>query len=159
MAGIKLTPIRPKVFPGLASKVEAAIKAQSQRSGGELLADLQRTASTWEHQPKFVLRISSREIEARTDDKVWNMLDRGTKRHVIRPKRPGGMLRFQGGYAAKTRPGSIISGNGGASGPVVWAKEVQHPGTKARGFSRRLQAKWKEKYPRDMQKAINEAVR
>lgn len=159
MPGIKLTPIRPKVLPVLASKVEAAIKAASQRAAAELVADHEKTVSTWETKPRFTVKVSAREIEVRTDDEIWAYVDRGTKPHVIRPKRPGGMLRFRSGYAAKTRPGSIISGPGGASGPVVWAKEVQHPGTKARGFSRRLQAKWKEKYPRDMQKAINEAVR
>lgn len=158
MAGIKLTPIRPKVFPGLASKVEAAIKAASQRAAAELVADHEKTVSTWSRKPRFTVKVSAREIEVRTDDEIWGYVDRGTKPHVIRPKRAR-MLRFQGGYAAKTRPGSIIAGNGGASGPVVWAKEVQHPGTKARGFSRRLRAKWKEKYPRDMQKAIAEAVR
>lgn len=156
--GIKLTPIKAKVFPQQASKVEAAIRAQSQRSAAELVADLQRTASTWEHQPKFTVKVSAREIEARTDDKIWGYVDQGTRPHVIRPKRAK-MLRFATGYAAKTRPGSIISGNGGASGSVAWANEVRHPGTKARGFSRRLRAKYKEKYPRDMQRAISEAVR
>lgn len=158
MAGIKLTPIKAKVFPGQASKVEAAIKAASQRAAAELVADHEKTVSTWSRKPRFTVKVSSREIEVRTDDPIWGYVDRGTKPHVIRPRR-GKLLRFATGYSAKTRPGSIISGAGGASGPVVFAREVNHPGTKARGFSRRLRAKWKEKYPRDMQRAIAEAVR
>lgn len=147
------------MFPQLASKVSAAIRAQSQRSAADLLADHEKTVSTWEHKPRFTVKVSQVEVEVRTDDQIWRYVDQGTKPHVIRPKRPGGVLRFQSGYSAKTRPGSIISGNGGASGPIVTAHEVHHPGTKARGFSRRLRAKWKEKYPRDMQRAISEAVR
>ena len=159
MPGIKLTPIKPKVFPQQASKVEAAIRAASQRAAAELVADHEKTVSTWSTKPRFTVKVSASEIEVRTDSPIWRYVDQGTKPHVIRPKRPGGMLRFSTGYQAKTRPGSIIAGSGGASGPVAWAKEVQHPGTKARGFSRRLRAKWKEKYPRDMQRAISEALR
>lgn len=44
------------------------------------------------------------------------MVHDGTRPHKIRPKRPGGVLRFRVG------------------GRIVYAKEVNHPGTRARPF-------------------------
>jgi hypothetical protein len=40
----------------------------------------------------------------------------GTRPHIIRPRRPGGVLRFEIG------------------GRVVYARYVQHPGTRPNGF-------------------------
>lgn len=44
------------------------------------------------------------------------MVNDGTSPHVIRPRRPGGVLRFQVG------------------GRVVYARVVNHPGTRAQPF-------------------------
>jgi hypothetical protein len=49
---------------------------------------------------------------------LW--VDKGTRPHVIRARRPGGRLRFRG-----------------ASGDIVFRREVRHPGTQgARMFAR-----------------------
>lgn len=156
---IKLIPIRPKVTQKQFKGVVEAIEAQTRASTGELLKDFEKTVATWKKKPRFRVRVGRGGVSVSTDDKVWRFVDEGTRPHVIRPK-AGGVLAFPGAYTPKTRVGSIIARSGGPSGRTVFVKtEVQHPGTKARGFTRRLRAKWKAKWPRDMQGAINGALR
>lgn len=72
---------------------------------------------------------------------LWEMLDKGTKKHIIRPKKAKA-LRFQGGkYTPKTRPGGHYGGPGTSSGGIVYAQVVKHPGTKPRRF-RQEWIKW-----------------
>lgn len=154
---IKLTPIKPKTTAAKFRAVEAAVTAAYQQGAKELLEDFAKTYQTWERKPRPRVRVGRAGVEVRIDDKVWTMLDKGTRPHVIRARRAA-VLAFTSGYSPKTRPGSIIATSGGPSGKAVFAQEVQHPGTKARGFSRRLRAKWKEKWPRLVGQAVRRAV-
>lgn len=154
---ITLTPIKPKATRQKFQAVEAAVKAAFQQGAKELLEDFAKTYQTWEHKPRPRVRIGRTDVEVRIDDAIWGYVDKGTRPHVIRARRAAA-LAFASGYSAKTRPGSIIAGQGGPSGGAVFAQEVNHPGTKARGFSRRLRAKWKEKWPKLVQAAVKQAV-
>ena len=71
---------------------------------------------------------------------LWHALDEeGTRPHIIRPKRAKA-LRFQKGrYMPKTNPGGKFRGPGKViGGKTVFAKQVHHPGTKPRHFTRRI---------------------
>jgi hypothetical protein len=155
---IKLTPIKPTTTAAKFRAVEAAVKAAYQQGAKELVEDFGKTYATWDHKPRPVVRVSRAGVDVRIDDEIWGYVDKGTRPHVIRARRAA-VLAFTSGYSAKTRPGSIIATSGGPTGDARFAKEVQHPGTKARGFTRRLRAKWKEKWPRLVSQAVAGAVR
>jgi hypothetical protein len=151
-----LQAIKPKASPSVFKQVVKALEAAQQRAAKELLADYQKTTQTWDNQPAWTVRVSRREIAVFTKSEVWNWVDKGTRPHTIRVRRAKA-LAFASGYTAKTRPGSIIAQPGGPSGDTRFAIEVEHPGTKPRRFSDRLRAKWKTKWPRDLQAAITKA--
>lgn len=155
---IKLTPIKPRTTQQNLARVEAAIKEAFQQAAKELVEDFQKTTATWDHQPRPTLTISRQGVEARIDDKVWGMLDKGTRPHTIRARRAKA-LAFASGYTAKTRPDSLFARSGGPSGGTVFAREVQHPGTKPRRWSIRLKSKWKQKWPSMVNAGVARAIR
>ncbi len=75
--------------------------------------------------------------------KIFEYVSGGTDPHVILPKN-GTRLVFKTGYNAKTEPGSLTSKPGGSFGPTVAAKEVNHPGTKAREFEEQVAEKYRD---------------
>jgi hypothetical protein len=58
---------------------------------------------------KVIVRMSN-------DAKYAAILEKGSRPHIIRPKRPGGFLRFE------------------IQGRIVYARQVRHPGTKPYRF-------------------------
>lgn len=129
---------------------------------GEILNDYLKTAETWNHKPKFVggvtMRSTTVAVDVHTDDEIYGYVTKGTPKHIIRPKRAK-RLRFQKNYKAKTTPKVIDSRSGGKSGPVVFAKVVHHPGTKARKFDETINKKWKPIFPKRLQAALNRAAK
>jgi hypothetical protein len=119
--------------------------------------DFEVTSQTWKHQPSFTIKASPGERVISTADEIYGYVDQGTRPHVIRP-RAGKRLRFSPGGRAKTSPGQIRSGSGARGSGVVWAKQVNHPGTKARNFSKAIAAKWRKLLPQQMQRAIDAEV-
>lgn len=118
------------------------------------LVDFKTTVATWTHKPGFTIDNSQpdRRIVG-TDDQIYAYVNDGTKAHTIRA-RGKGRLRFQAGYRAKTSPGVIGSRGGGASGPVVYARVVRHPGTRARQLTKAIAEKWQRQLPILMSRAI-----
>ena len=118
------------------------LKQVAQTAERETLRRFRRSSRTWRHQPDFqvIQEVTPTSIEllVGTDDKVYGYVDRGTRPHWIAPRKPGYPLRFRSGYKAKTVPGVLNSGPGGAFGGWVRAMRVWHPGTRARGFSRMI---------------------
>jgi hypothetical protein len=155
---IKLKPIKPKATAATLKRVEQAVRESYRDAAGELLKDYQKTTATWDTPVRFRVRVGKEAVSVYTDNAIWRYVDQGTRPHVIRP-RTAKVLAFAGGYQAKTRVGSIIARAGGPSGGAVFAREVQHPGTKARGFTTRLRSKWIKKWPKMVQAAIDSALR
>ena len=122
--------------------------------------DFETTTATWDTQVDFATDTPSpdRRIVG-TDNLIYHWVNGGTKAHDISPKN-GKILRFQGGYTAKTRPSYIGSGSGGRSGGVITTrKTVKHPGTKARAFDVAIAEKWEKQLAIQMQAAINAELR
>lgn len=99
-----------------------------------VIQDFEQATRTWNHKPGFKITRDADSTSVGTDDEIFGYVDGGTRPHDIRPR--GKRLKFQGGFKAKTTPGSLRSGSGGSSGAFVFAKVVHHPGTKARNFSK-----------------------
>ena len=118
---------------------QRVMKQIAQQAERETLRRYRRTTSTWHHQPEFTAireaTPTSLSVLVGTDSEVYGYVDKGTRAHEIVPRRPGYLLRFRSRYQAKTSPGVLGSGAGGASGDWVRAMRVWHPGTKARGFT------------------------
>jgi len=126
-----------------------------------LLADIKLTVSTWDEPPQFRTwsRVGPRgtpiEVRVYTTDEVWNWLDEGTKRHVIRARRAKRLVFRAGPYVPKTVPNTLYARQGGYSvGPMVGPVEVTHPGTKPRNWTKLImkqRAKW---FNKTMQEAM-----
>jgi hypothetical protein len=106
--------------------------------------DFEATTRTWTHKPLFDVTITQQGedyiVVAGTDDLIYLFVSEGTKPHVIAAKRSP-YLVFQSGYRAKTRVGIIGSQEGGAFGDTLFRKSVKHPGSKARKFIAKIQAR------------------
>ena len=149
-------------WQGIAKEVELALDtkvAPKLREYGE------RVTANWEHRPKWVLRKSVDRGGIRvymtpaTNADIWTYVSRGTKAHVIRPRKKP-MLVFPTGYVPKTTPsGPSYGGPGKASGPTVYAMEVHHPGNKGRLFEEAF-ARWiKPIFEREVKAAIQRGAR
>lgn len=154
---IKLKPIVPKRRTLDPRRQQQAIDAGLKDAADEALKDFEETTKTWQHQPTFTAKPQKDGVLIGTDDDIWSMLDKGTKPHTIVAHKI--TLRFPGGlYKAKTRPGFIGSQSGGSSGPLTFRKQVHHPGTAPRGWSKLIRKKWQSRLAQMVQKRISEAV-
>lgn len=155
----RLELIRPKrpFLVGM-KRFDIEVGAAQQAAAEEALRRYERITSDWKTKVTFHIRKLKGGVAVGTRNKVFNFVDKGTKPHIIRPKRSR-VLRFQASYKAKTRPGSLTSGGGGATGSTVFtARPVQHPGTQAREFTPRIAAEMRKVYSREMRKAISRLV-
>ena len=129
----------------------------------KVVKEYQGTTKHWKHRVAFTGRMSERgmvtTVEVGTDDEIYGYVDEGTKPHTIRPKRPGGVLAFPSVSAPKTKPGSLKSGAGKSGGPTVFTREVHHPGTKARKFSKQIKKKMEPVLEADIQNAMGRGVK
>ena len=141
--------------------------------GKDVKREFDGVVSDWtaKNRPKFVVetRTKSDEItvivrpfKRRKASRIFKWVDEGTRPHVIRPK-PGnktGRLFFRTGYQPKTLPvAKAHAGPGIATGPLVIAKSVRHPGTKPRLFTQTIMKKSRPVFRRRMENAFKRAVR
>lgn len=105
----------------------------------------------------YTRRITSGVYAVGTNNKIYKFLDQGTRPHIIRAKRAK-VLRFNSSFRSKTVPGRLNPRSGKSAGPVAWAKQVKHPGTKARGFSRMISERSRPRFKRNFDKALANAV-
>lgn len=130
--------------------------------GNAMKKDFEATTASWNHKPKFTVDVSTKgqgpAVLVGTGDEIYGYVNDGTKPHDIYPKKAK-MLRFQSGYTAKTSPGVIGSGGGGASGATLFRPYVRHPGTKARKFDETIARKWQSLFKNKMEEAMAEATR
>lgn len=126
-----------------AAKKEAVLEQDD--TAKELRAWHQIVVRDWKHRPTFAVESGGgRSFRVKAinpvgkNRKIWFFVDRGTKPHLIRAK-PGGRLKFQTGYSAKTAPVARANvGTGRRTGAWVSKQQVNHPGTKAREFSKTI---------------------
>lgn len=107
------------------------------------------TVRGWKHKVRWINRRTVDAQTARliygTNDKIYGYVNDGTRPHDIEANKKK-LLRFRGGYRAKTRRGSLSSGPGGATGGWFSAKKVHHPGTEPREFSKEVVRRTKPKF-------------
>lgn len=149
------TPFKPGVF-------RQEMHAAGIVTMANMMRDFNKTTRTWQHNVDFKGVVNDKpteiDVTVSTKDKVYGYVDKGTKPHIIKPRRAKALF-FQKRYKAKTTPHVIGSHKGGASGDVVAAKIVHHPGTDAREFSHDLQSKYQPRLKKDIEAAITRAAR
>lgn len=141
---IRLTVIKPNAKKVLFSRFAVAAKQGLDDAAQGALKDFQKTTATWKHDVTFEAKERKDGYEigptgGATD--IYGFVDQGTRAHRIVARRAR-RLRFGVGGSPKTRPGFIGSGSGVAGKGAVFARAVNHPGSKGRGFSRLIRAKW-----------------
>jgi len=120
-------------------------------------ADFEKTTATWQHKPTFVIKEQPTGFLVGTEDDIWNMLDTGTRAHLIIARRAK-RLRFSPGGTPKTRPGFVGSVSGSAGSGAVFPLVVHHPGTTARSWSKLIAAKYRVQLQRYISARIREAM-
>lgn len=154
---ISLRAIIPK---GTILDAEALARAIENTLDGvakDIKVDFDVTTQTWKDRPDFAIEKRDGYRSVSTEDEIYGYVNFGTRPHLIMA-RPGGGLRFQTGFRPKTRVRYIGSNAGGASGPFVGAKSVQHPGSEAREFDQTIQEKWDGLMQNTLQRAIDAEV-
>ena len=146
--------IIPKKLVADPQKLTRALTNALNGVAKDIQIDFAVTVQTWQHKPSFpIASPSSYRRTISTDDEVYGFVNDGTRAHVIRPK--GKMLRFRTPFQSKTLPNQIMSRGGSQGSAQVFARGVNHPGTKARRFDVAIQQKWDKQFGLIMQRAID----
>jgi hypothetical protein len=143
--------------------------AQRKESVKQLRSLFNKTVYGWSTKPRmgYVQTKSPSEIVLRIyptgpGSDTWNLLNVGSPRHDIFPKRRGGFLRFRhrpGGYRSATTPGTLQSRRKYRSGPtIIRPYVIDHPGFEPRDFTGMIAEEYANRYAMDMQAAVNEAA-
>lgn len=152
---MKLTPILPKKRLPSSSAIERIITEVMDNAAYDAMSEFLDVTSTWKNRPSFHIRKTNSGRTVSTRSKIFAYVDQGTKAHTIRPKRAGGVLRFKaGGFKPKSRPGSLKASRGASGRKWVSSKAVQHPGTEAREFSKKVADKMQKQIGKEMRKAM-----
>lgn len=123
---------------------KAIEKALKDRISPLLIKSHSLVVADWKNKPTFETRISVRPdkismtvFPAGPHAGIYEIVDQGSPPHIIRPV-SAKMLVFRTGYQSKTlaRPARTVAGGGKATGDVIFAKLVHHPGSEAREFSK-----------------------
>jgi hypothetical protein len=134
-----------------------------------------KVTSDFEHEIKFGYRINAtdkqvtltillkNEGEAVSEgfsiEDLWKSLDKtGTRPHVIRAKNTP-RLRFQTNYQPHTRPIGRSGGLGRATGSIVFARQVNHPGYAPRKFSEVINKRLRRSFEQAIDRGIKLGAR
>ena len=129
----------------LAAESQGAIDESLNETGRWAKQKFEAIVSNWQHKPTFEIRRTRMTVSISVtgpNAQIWEFVDAGTRPHVIKAKGGGRrlgakLLTFRTGGQAKTRPNnSVFKGGAPASGPWVSKQQVNHPGSKARNFTR-----------------------
>lgn len=131
----------------LAEAARGAFDESLNTIGAGAKRDFDDIVAGWKHRPVFQVERTRNTVAVTVkgpNRKIFVWVDLGTPRHVIRAKKKP-MLKFRGGYQPKTRAGnSKFRGSGKATGRWTSKKQVNHPGTKPREFSRIIRNRWEK---------------
>lgn len=154
---IKLVAIKPKAKALNFTRFADAAKLGMKDAAEAAQADIEKTTATWNHDVAIEVKERADGYSITVKDDVWTMLDKGTRAHRIIARRAK-RLRFGVGGSPKTRPGFIGSTSGSKGSGAVFVSAVNHPGTKARNWSKLIGAKYRAQLQKYIQRRIKEAM-
>jgi len=110
------------------SQIEEALR---RKTGPDIRKNFAKTVDGWKHKPSWSTMLTNRSdylsvsVWASGPNKnQYGLVNAGSPPHEIRPK-SGGMLRFQPGYRAATKPGRLMSQSSQRSGPHISARAAR----------------------------------
>lgn len=113
----------------------------------DVQADYLSTVGTFKKKPVFTISKSAYDrIIGYKDANYYRLDETGARPHIIRPKTKR-FLVFQATYSRKTKPRTLGSFNGGKSGPLIFAREVKHPGFQPNYHTITIADKWEKWLP------------
>ena len=113
----------------------------------DVQVDYLSTVGTFKKKPTFTISKSTYDRTIGYKDANYLRLDEtGARPHIIRPKTKR-FLVFQATYSRKTKPRILGSFNGGASGKLIFAREVKHPGFQPNYHTMTIADKWAKWLP------------
>lgn len=152
-------PLLPKRLPLIDAAAHArSIQAALDEAALLMLKDFETTTATWQHRAGFTVAVGAFDRVITSSDAIYQMLNDGTKKHDIRPRRAKRLVFF-GPFRAKTVPKTIFSGPGYVGGNLTYAPSVNHPGTKARQWDATIAKKHRTLFPKLMQQHLKAASR
>jgi len=143
------------------------VRAMQSKTAPDLRRLFGKTVEGWSGKPNFLQKFTNSTAYVSTtvwpsqgnkEGKTYTLVNNGSSPHRIYPRR-GGMLRFQPGYRAGTRPRVLSSRSYSRSGPFVSARAVDHPGFEPREFDAEIAEQYAETFVKDMQEVIGSAAR
>lgn len=145
--------------------VDSILNKMKSKTVPEIRALFAQTTEGWKNKLSFSFKTWSNSDEIGTEvypdgdnAEQYKLVSLGSPPHPIRAKN-GPLLHFQTGYRASTSPGRLLSRANFRSGPWMSAPSVNHPGFEARNFPEAIKEEYNATFVRDMQEAINEAVK
>ena len=137
-----------------------AIKKSLDDAAKLALADFKRTTKTWKRQPLFTVKEDGEFARiVGTENEIYDYVTHGTPPHVIRARNAPNLAFPATGFVPMTIPMVVDSFAGNPGSGTVYAKEVQHPGTKARKFDTEIAKATQPKMERLFTKNFQDAQR
>lgn len=138
-------------------KLEEAMRRQT---GPDIKRQFEKTVQGWKNPPEWSQKftnqanyISVAVWASGANKNQYALVNYGSPAHTITPRR-GGLLRFQPGYRAATKPKILSSRAPQRSGEFVTAFAVKHPGFEPRHFDEAVAEDIAPRFVKDVQDAI-----
>lgn len=156
---IKVT-VPKEVFNSQAA-IERIARAQREKTAPALKRYFSQTVQGWQNPPDWSQRqtitphsIAMAVFASGQNADQYRLVNEGARPHAIFPRRMGGMLRFQPGYRAGTRPRTLQSQAFSRFGGFISTGSVQHPGFEPRAFDEAVAEAHYDDFVSDMQAAL-----
>lgn len=142
------------------------LQVVARQTGRDLLNRHRDVVKGWKLRPDFSLEVTVQPTRIQIlvtprgrNKKIFRYVNEGTKAHLIQAKN-GAYLKFQTGHSPKTKPIAKYNvGNGGRTGRWATVKQVKHPGTKPRDFTKTFVEEALPELRKQTEKAFRRAAR
>ena len=157
---------RNRIFENAKRLRDEVERTLEKEVGPHYIKEFEKVTSDWQHKPDWKQQLKSKRATSELtvypsgkNAKIWAWVSRGTKAHRIAARRAP-LLAFRTNYSARTQPvGRYSVGSGRATGPLVFARTVNHPGNKARKFEEVISKKQSPWFYKTMDKAFKRGVK
>ncbi len=154
--------------------IRKAVRDEAKDTAREMQNWLTVAVREWSNKPRFAGRVTLLPdfVEIKVDvagsaKKIFFYVDKGTgtygpkkQPYEILPKQPGGMLKFQTGYSARSQLGAKIGmGTGQSFGDWISKASVMHPGIEPRGFSKKVIEELEPDFITRIQEAVASGIK
>lgn len=166
MVDIQITVTVPEIILESSLIRTMIVSKMQSKTGPDIRRLFEKTTRGWSNRPNFLQKFTSKvgyvsvmvwPSGSNKAGNIYALVNNGAGPHTITP-RSRGLLRFQRGYRAATRPRILSSRSPSRYGETVSAHLVRHPGFEAREFDATIAEQYAGTFAADMQNVIHVAV-